>query len=76
MICEKCSSLAQNRKIPPFAASLQAGDRLGVLFCEACGSLLALPDSGDVILDKLTQLARFGLSAGNGPLMKSKKSGE
>jgi hypothetical protein len=43
--------------------------RLSLLYCEQCGTPIPPPDVTDSLLDKLAQLARFGLSAGNAPLL-------
>ncbi|CAN5634236.1 hypothetical protein BH23GEM3_BH23GEM3_13810 [soil metagenome] len=42
---------------------------LGSLYCERCGSALPLTSATETLLDKLSQLARFGLSAGGRPIL-------
>jgi hypothetical protein len=49
--------------------------RLSLLYCEQCGTPIAPPDATCSLLDKLAQLARFGLSAGNAPLLSSEENG-
>jgi len=44
---------------------------LSLLYCERCGGPLGPPDGTGDLLAKLTQLARFGLSAGDAPILTS-----
>ncbi len=66
MICSHCkeTSDAVGSKIP---VSGDWGD--GV--CETCGALLTQADTTSALLAKLSQLARFGLAAEDGPLLES-----
>jgi hypothetical protein len=40
-----------------------AAERLSRVLCRQCGAVLPEPDAGARLLDKLSQLARFGLVA-------------
>jgi hypothetical protein len=44
-------------------------ERLGMLCCERCGEALAHHSSTENFLAKLSQLARFGLCAGDRPIL-------
>jgi hypothetical protein len=43
--------------------------RLSLLYCHQCGTPLPPPDTTDTLLAKLSQLARFGLSAEDSPIL-------
>jgi hypothetical protein len=49
--------------------------RLSLLYCDQCGGPLAPPDTTETLLAKLSQLARFGLSAGATPILCNRESG-
>jgi hypothetical protein len=46
-------------------------ERLTVLFCEVCGAALPALDPTEQLLAKLSQLARFGLTAEGRVLVES-----
>ncbi|MGH7476891.1 MAG: hypothetical protein ACRELD_11415 [Longimicrobiales bacterium] len=45
-------------------------ERLSPLLCQRCGSLLPLVSAHDLMLSNLARLARFGLAAGEQPIVK------
>ncbi len=65
MICLRCkeTSNAVGSKGSP---ERDWGDRV----CEACGASLSHADTTSALLAKLSQLARFGLAAEDGPLLQ------
>lgn len=72
MHCSECEALQPESvrlklRRPPGAAR-QIG-RLRLLYCERCGSPLAPLDATETLLSKLSQLTRFGLSAGDQPIL-------
>jgi hypothetical protein len=78
MLCSHCetlwSDLARGRRpMMPWRAS--GGDRLGLLYCQRCGTALPLLDTTDFLLATLSRLARFGLSAGDEPILAGQPNG-
>ena len=53
------------------AANREADAALRGLLCQRCGALLPASQADDFMLRRLSQLARFGLGAGSGPLLSS-----
>jgi hypothetical protein len=43
--------------------------RLGLLYCDRCGTPVSPPSLTETLLAKLAQLARFGLSAEDRPIL-------
>ncbi|HKI94209.1 MAG TPA: hypothetical protein VJ992_02850 [Gemmatimonadales bacterium] len=56
--------------VPPGEAG-----RAGTHLCPRCGGQLRRADSADALLAKLSQLARFGLAAEDGPLLEPNYEG-
>jgi hypothetical protein len=77
MLCPRCDEGSEGvgGKGARASASGQRIGRLSLLYCERCGSPVAPPSETDTLLDKLAQLARFGLSAANAPLLGSRSGG-
>lgn len=73
MLCRRCSALVS-----------QAGDgflvgvrnRLRDLTCERCGVVLPASDTTESLLEKLSQLASFGLTAEGRPLLEPSHEGD
>lgn len=61
---------ADGAAVPPGAVEAGGADR-----CPRCGGHRAAADSADALLAKLSQLARFGLAAEDGPLLESNYEG-
>ena len=73
MLCEKCqrdSGQGKNRHTPPLAQPASAERLLGLL-CARCGKVLPAEDGTKRLLDKLSQLSRFGLGGESPPLLGS-----
>lgn len=74
MLCRRCHSLgpdgAHRYRLSRFP-SFRGAERIRAMMCVACGSLLPPVDPTDLMLEKLAQLARFGLSAGGRPLLEA-----
>jgi hypothetical protein len=78
VLCKACEVLQQERRragVREVGSTATHGDNLGVLLCERCGSVLPTVDSADTLLHKLSQLARFGIGAGSGPLLTRSRKG-
>jgi hypothetical protein len=72
MLCAQCNSLpaAALRRGPAVSAGAAwRSNRPGVCFCERCGALLIPSGDTDALLDKLSQLARFGLVGDPKPIL-------
>ena len=76
MLCRRCAGLvlhAARRFRPPLwegdhpTAAVEPG---GVL-CAECGALLLPEEMAGQLIEKLTQLAQFGLTARGAPLLRS-----
>ena len=70
--CEYCESLTHGEPRSWLLRTRRAGlqrDRLGVIQCQRCGTVLPPLDTGEAMLRKLSQLAQFGIGAGAGPLL-------
>jgi hypothetical protein len=61
MLCSRCEQQGDRRAAhrPIWAAP----ERLHRVLCRRCGAVLPAEDQGERLLDKLSQLARFGLVA-------------
>jgi hypothetical protein len=72
MQCSECEVLRPGTvrvttgRISPAHARM---GRLSLLYCERCGTPLPPVNTTDTLLAKLSQLARFGLSAGDRPIL-------
>lgn len=60
MLCSRCE---QNGGRTALRGEWKAPGRLNRVLCRGCGAVLPAPDQGERLLDKLSQLARFGLVA-------------
>lgn len=72
MVCSRCEVVWSEveRKHGALVSQVEGPiSRLGSLYCERCGSALPLTSATETLLDKLSQLARFGLSAGGRPIL-------
>lgn len=76
MLCRHCQSLgpdgAHRYRLSRFP-SFRGAERIRAMMCVACGTLLPPVDPTDLMLEKLAQLARFGLSAEGGPLLEASR---
>lgn len=73
MICERCRATPwEDRRFQRGVSTprLRGADRLSSLLCHVCGALLPEQDPTDLMLHKLAQLARFGLSSEDTPLLE------
>ncbi len=72
MLCPNC------RELPPdviversrVAASRPGWHRLRHVVCEGCNRVLPVDDPDGRFLERLSRLARFGLSAGDAPISR------
>jgi hypothetical protein len=72
MRCSECETLPVDMARPqadPPSVMLRGLGRLRLFYCDECGTPLPPPDSTETLLAKLSQLARFGLSAGGKPIL-------
>lgn len=84
MLCRRCEAIAERSpRTPPRAVEQGGGveavrNRLRALVCERCGLVLPLGggDTTDSLLDKLSQLAQFGLTAEGRPLLESSRESD
>jgi hypothetical protein len=60
MLCSRCEQLGER---PAARGRWNAPERLDRVLCRSCGAVLPAADQGERLLDKLSQLARFGLVA-------------
>ncbi len=77
MICVRCRATPwEDRRFlrgvsrPRF----RGAERLNSLLCHVCGALLPEDDPTDLMLHKLAQLARFGLTSEGMPLLESERN--
>ena len=77
MLCQSCQVVNEERRRAGLRDPLggEVADRIGVLLCGRCGAVLPAVDGVDSMLSKLSQLARFGLGAGSGPLLTRPRKG-
>jgi hypothetical protein len=78
MHCSECERLKSEKARAGQTLQIPARQRplaqLGLLFCEHCGSALAVHDETDSLLAKLSQLARFGLAAEDHPILADRQA--
>jgi len=70
MLCQQCERdvLLGHRERPnPLGAT---ADKLAGLVCAQCGTVLPADDVTRRLLEKLTQLSRFGLGGESAPLLE------
>lgn len=72
MLCLRCEALGDR---PVVRSRWSGAERLKGMLCGRCGAVLPAPDQGGRLLDKLAQLARFGLVADATLLTTSHKEG-
>src|SRR5258705_5399894 len=64
MLCRRCEALsfegASRRRAPP-SARVWGAERISGLHCVSCGTLLGAEDIAQLLLQKESQLAQFGL---------------
>lgn len=72
MLCLRCEQLGER---PAARGRWVAPERLNRVLCRQCGAVLPAPDQGERLLDKLSQLARFGLVAEATLLVPSHRDG-
>lgn len=60
MLCSRCEQGDRRGARRPHSP---APERLNRVLCHQCGAVLPAEDPGERLLDKLSQLARFGLVA-------------
>jgi hypothetical protein len=70
MLCLRCEALGErqstvrtNRTEARNSWGGAAAERFSRVLCRQCGAVLPAPDAGERLLEKLSQLARFGLVA-------------
>jgi hypothetical protein len=75
MLCNDCRSRLQQHprdSATPVRPALTEQDApLRALLCAGCGALLPQAGAFDIIVEKLAQLARFGLDPDGRPLLKA-----
>jgi hypothetical protein len=73
MLCGSCKKLPR-AVTEPASGRTQEGlpgwDRLKLVMCSGCGSLLPPPNATDTMLRTLSRLARFGMIAGARPILE------
>jgi hypothetical protein len=82
MLCLRCEALS-DRAAGVRTSRAQAGnhwggtetERLSRMLCRQCGAVLPVQDPSERLLDKLSQLARFGLVAEGTLLAPSRREG-
>jgi len=73
MFCRGCEALsrdgASSRRVSP--APVWGAERISGLRCVSCGALLDADDIAQLLLEKESQLAQFGLVNPGRPLLKA-----
>ncbi len=72
MLCLRCEQKGERTAL---RARWNAPERLNRVLCRGCGAVLPASDQGERLLDKLSQLARFGLVAEATLLVPSPRDG-
>ena len=82
MLCLRCEALSDRQtavRTPRTEAGTRWGgsesERLSRMLCRQCGAVLPANDPAERLLDKLSQLARFGLVAEGTLLAPSRRDG-
>lgn len=65
----RCNSCDQDWAERSVAVESESFPGINTQFCGHCGALLPVPDTVGTMLEKLTQLARFGLDAESRPIL-------
>jgi len=71
VICSRCEALFNSMSFTSRARFdfAEMAEVLATLFCSRCGAMLQPVDPEQPMLEKLTQLSRFGLGADDRPLL-------
>ncbi len=71
MICGRCEALLNSTSFTSRARFDfgEMAEALATLFCSQCGAMLQPIDPEQPMLEKLTQLSRFGLGGDDRPLL-------
>ena len=72
MVCSRCEQLGDR---PVARSRWNAPEGLNRVLCRQCGAVLPAQDQAERLLDKLSQLARFGLAAEAPLLTPSSRDG-
>lgn len=75
MLCSTCNQISMAILRRSGRALLRGSwewARLESLICSRCGAVLPERDTAEPLLEKLTQLSRFGLAEGGSPLLGTK----
>lgn len=82
MLCLRCEASGDHQSaVRPHRAEVRhrwggaGAERLSRILCRQCGAVLPAQDAGERLLDKLSQLARFGLVAEVTLLAPSRRDG-
>lgn len=73
MLCRRCEVLVSQLRgctATPARPTTLRWERFHTLLCARCGAVLPAVDPTDAMLQKLSQLARFGLTAGGKPILQ------
>lgn len=72
MLCVQCQKFSRHAgpRRPVSHSDLPGWHRLQGVLCSGCGELLPPLNGTEQMLRKLSDLARFGLAAGGGPISK------
>ena len=73
MLCRRCEVLSvegAGRRRPTPSARVWGAERISGLHCASCGSLLGAEDIAQLLLQKESQLAQFGLVNPEHPLLQ------
>jgi hypothetical protein len=73
MFCVRCKQIPKGAEPSGSGAgpqTLPGWERLKIIMCSRCGELLPAKESTDRLLDTLSELARFGLSAGTSTILE------
>ncbi len=73
VLCDRCESANCGTNLRASLSGAPSAHRLLGLWCAQCGTLLSSGDPVDAMLGKLSQLARFGLGAGSGTILREAK---
>ena len=72
VLCRRCEVMVgKSAGSGPARRTVFGLNRLRDLTCERCGLVLPTVDDTDSLLEKLTQLAQFGLTAEGRPILES-----
>lgn len=72
MLCRRCEAT----HLAAAARAVDVNNRLRGVVCERCGIILPAVDATESLLEKLSQLAQFGLTAEGRPLLESSHEGD